>query len=66
MLFWGYAFSKAVGDLSHMTTGHWIALVVFLVAVMMTLTFATVKMQGKSAKDKRQEQKRSTAVKLAE
>ena len=66
MLFWGYAFSKAVGDLSHMTTGNWIALVVFLVAVMMTLTFATVKMQGKSAKDKRQEQKRSAAMKLAE
>ena len=65
MLFWGYAFSRAVGDLSHMTTGNWIALVVFLVAVMMTLTFATVKMQGKSAKDKRQE-KRSAAMKLAE
>jgi preprotein translocase subunit YajC len=49
-----------------MTTGNWIALVVFLVAVMMTLTFATVRMQGKSAKDKRQEQKRSAAMKLAE
>ena len=66
MLFWGYAFSSAVGDLSHMTTGAWIGLVVFLVVVMMTLTFATIKMQGKSAKDKRQEERRSTAVNLAE
>jgi hypothetical protein len=50
-----------------MTTGNWVALVVFLVAVMIALTFATVKMQGKSAKDRRQEgQKRSTAMKLAE
>jgi membrane protein DedA with SNARE-associated domain len=66
MLFWGYAFSKIVGDLSQMTTGHWVALFAFLVAVMMTLTFATIKMQGKSAKDKRQEGKRSAAIKLAE
>lgn len=67
MLFWGYAFSSAVGDLSNMTPGNWVGLFVFLVAVMMTLTFATVKMQGKSAKGRRQEgQKRSAAVKLAE
>lgn len=67
MLFWGYAFSKAVGDLSRMTTGNWVALFAFLVAVMLTLTFATVRMQGKSAKGRRQqEQKRSPAVKLAE
>ncbi len=65
MLFWGYAFSKAVGDLSNMKPGHWILLIAFLVAVMMSLTFATVKMQGKSAKDKRlQEQRR--AVRPAE
>lgn len=67
MLFWGYAFSKAVGDLSKMTTGNWVVLVVFLVAVMMTLTLATVKLQGKSAKDRRQqEQKRTAAMKPAE
>src|SRR5271166_3288768 len=66
MLFWGYAFSKAVGDLSKMTTGNWVVLVAFLVAVMMSLTFATVKMQGKSAKDRRQQEKRSATVKLAE
>lgn len=67
MLFWGYAFSKAVGDLSRMTTGNWVALVAFLVAVMVALTFATVRMQGKSAKVRRREgQKRSTAMKLAE
>ena len=67
LLFWGYAFSKAVGDLSHMTTANWVALVGFLVAVMMSLTFATVKMQGKSAKDRRQDgQKRSAAVTPAE
>ncbi len=67
MLFWGYAFSKAVGDLSRMTTGNWVALVAFLVAVMVALTFATVKMQGKSNKVRRREgQKQSTAMKLAE
>ena len=69
MLYCGYAVSRAVG---RMTTGKWVALVAFLVAVMMALTFATVKMQGKSAKDRRQEdrrqggQKRSAAMKLAE
>jgi len=67
MLFWGYAFSKTVGDLSRMTTGNWVALFAFLVAVMMTLTFATVRMQGKSTKGRRQqEQKRPPTVKLAE
>ena len=67
MLFWGYAFSKAIGDLSKMTTGNWVALVLFLVAVMMSLTFATVRLQGKSAKDRRQEeQKRSAALNAAE
>ena len=67
MLFWGYAFSKAIGDLSKMTTGNWVAVVLFLVAVMMSLTFATVRLQGKSAKDRRQEeQKRSAALNAAE
>ena len=67
MLFWGYAFSKAIGDLSKMTTGNWVVLVLFLVAVMMSLTFATVRLQGKSAKDRRQEeQKRSAALNAAE
>ncbi|MGO9545894.1 MAG: DedA family protein [Rhodomicrobium sp.] len=56
MLFWGYIFSKAVGDLSTLTTGHWVALVAFVVAVMLGLTTAIVKMQGKSAKDRRMEE----------
>ena len=60
MLFWGYAFSSAVGDLSRMTTGKWVALIVFLVAVMMSLTLATVKL-GRSAKDKRQQVQRRSA-----
>lgn len=66
MLFWGYAFSRAVGDLSRMTTGKWLALIAFLVAVMVTLTLATVKL-GRSAKDKRQQvQRRSPAINPAE
>ena len=55
MLFWGYIFSKAVGDLSALKAGHWIAFVAFLVAVMVGLTAAIVKMQGKSAKGRRLE-----------
>ncbi len=62
MLFWGYIFSKAVGDLSTLTAGHWIALAALVVALMAGLTAATVKMQGKSAKDRRlEEQQRRTA-----
>jgi membrane protein DedA with SNARE-associated domain len=62
MLFWGYIFSKAVGDLSTLTTGHWIALVAFVVAIMLGVTIATVKMQGKSAKEKREEQRRAVTA----
>jgi membrane protein DedA with SNARE-associated domain len=61
MLFWGYIFSKAVGDLSTLTAGHWIALVAFILAIMVGLATATVKMQGKSAKDRREEQRREAA-----
>jgi membrane protein DedA with SNARE-associated domain len=56
MLFWGYIFSKAVGDLSALTVGHWVALVALVIAVMVGVTAATVKMQGKSAKDRRLEE----------
>jgi len=62
MLFWGYIFSKAVGDLSTLTTGHWIALVAFVVAVMVGLTTAIVKLQGKSAKDRRLEEQQRRAA----
>jgi membrane protein DedA with SNARE-associated domain len=63
MLFWGYIFSKAVGDLSTLTTGHWIALVAFIVAIMVSLTAAIVKLQGKSAKERRlQGQRRASAA----
>jgi membrane protein DedA with SNARE-associated domain len=58
MLFWGILFSKAIGDLDTLTTGHWIALVVFIVAVMIGLTTAIVRLQGKSAKERRQEEQR--------
>jgi membrane protein DedA with SNARE-associated domain len=58
MLFWGIIFGKAVGDLSTLTTIHWIALVVFIVFVMVGLTAAIVRFQGKSAKEKRQEEQR--------
>jgi len=62
MLFWGYIFSKAVGDLSALTTGHWIALAALLVAVMVGLATATVKMQGKSAKERRLEEQQRRAA----
>jgi membrane protein DedA with SNARE-associated domain len=67
MLFWGYIFSKAVGDLSALTAGHWIALVVFIAAIMVGLTVAIVKLQGKSAKERRlEEQRRASAAAAAE
>ncbi len=64
MLFWGYIFSKAVGDVSALTTAHWIGLGVFIAVLTLGLTFATVKMQGKSAKDKRlaERQRRAAAA----
>lgn len=61
MLFWGYIFSRAVGDVSALTTGHWIALVLFLIAVMVGITTVIVRMQGKSAKDKRLEEQQRRA-----
>jgi membrane protein DedA with SNARE-associated domain len=67
MLFWGYIFSKAIGDLSTLTAGHWIALVVFIVAIMVGLTAAIIKLQGKSAKERRlQEQRRASSAAPAE
>lgn len=56
MLAWGYGFSKVVGPLDSLTTGHWVVLVACLVAVMVGITRAIVKMQGKSAKDRRLEE----------
>lgn len=61
MLFWGYIFSKLVGDLSALTLGHWVALIAFVLAMMAGVTVATVKMQGKSAKDRRLEEQRRRA-----
>jgi membrane protein DedA with SNARE-associated domain len=66
MLFWGYIFSKAVGDLSTLTTGHWIALVAFIAAIMVGLTAAIVKLQGKSAKDRRLAAQRRASAAPAE
>jgi membrane protein DedA with SNARE-associated domain len=66
MLFWGYIFSKAIGDLSTLTAGHWIALVVFIVAIMAGLTAAIVKLQGKSAKDRRLAAQRRASAAPAE
>ncbi len=56
MLFWGYIIGKAFGDLSTLTMGHWVALIAALVAVMVGLTTAVVRMGGKSAKERRQEE----------
>lgn len=58
MLFWGYAFSKAVGDMSQMTPLKWGLLIGFLILVMVTLATATVRI-GKSARDKRPAAKKS-------
>ncbi len=74
MLFWGYIFSKAVGDVSTLTTAHWVALVVFVVVIMTGITAAILRLQGKSAKDRRldardrgqEEQKSTTSAAAAE
>jgi membrane protein DedA with SNARE-associated domain len=67
MLIWGIILGTAVGDLDTLTTGHWIALVVFIVAIMVGLTAAIVRLQGKSAKEKRQEeQRRASSAAAAE
>jgi membrane protein DedA with SNARE-associated domain len=63
MLFWGYIFSKAVGDLSRLTAGHWIALVVFILVIMWRLARLIVRLQGMSAKERRLEgQRRASAA----
>ena len=62
MLFWGYAFSRAIGDLSHMTPGKWAALVVFLILVMMGLTLATVRIGKSSAKERRPSPEKQAAA----
>ena len=61
MLFWGILFKAVVGDLSALTTGHWIGLLLFLIAVMVGISWAVVKMQGKSAKQMRQEEAKRRA-----
>jgi membrane protein DedA with SNARE-associated domain len=66
MLLLGIIFGKAVGDLSTLTTAHWAALVAFIVAIMVGLTAAIVRLQGRSAKEKRLEQRRASAAAPAE
>jgi membrane protein DedA with SNARE-associated domain len=67
MLFWGYIFSKAVGDLSTLTLGHWIALVLFILGLMWRLTRLIISLQGMSAKERRlEEQRRASAAAPAE
>jgi len=56
MLYFGRFVSWVVGDFSALTTGHWIVLIALILAVMIGLPAAVVKMQGKSAKDKRLEE----------
>jgi membrane protein DedA with SNARE-associated domain len=67
MLVWGIIFGRAVGDLSTLTTGHWIALAVFIAVLMGGLTAAIVRSQGISAKERRlEEQRRASSAAPAE
>jgi membrane protein DedA with SNARE-associated domain len=50
MLFWGYIFSKAVGDINTLTWGHWIALIAFVLTIMFIVGMITSKIQGAPVK----------------
>jgi membrane protein DedA with SNARE-associated domain len=56
MLFWGYIFSKLAGDLSTLTTAHWVALAALMLAMMVGAGVAATRVQGKDA-GKRKEEK---------
>jgi membrane protein DedA with SNARE-associated domain len=52
MLFWGYVFSKAVGDINTLTWGHWAALIAFVLTIMFAVSMVTAKIQGKGVRAK--------------
>jgi membrane protein DedA with SNARE-associated domain len=58
MLFWGYAFSLLVGDNQALTTGHWAALGVLVVGLMVAASAVAARFRGKSAAEKRVERQR--------
>ncbi|MBI4723655.1 MAG: DedA family protein [Rhodomicrobium sp.] len=62
MLLPGYVFAKSVRDFGELSATHWIGIGVFIVALTAAFTLVTVKMQGKSAKDKREEERQRRAA----
>jgi membrane protein DedA with SNARE-associated domain len=54
MLFWGYIVARTVGDFSSLSIKQWIGIVVFIVVLTVSFTLIGIRLQGKSAKDRRQ------------
>jgi membrane protein DedA with SNARE-associated domain len=61
MLLPGYFFARSVGDFNSLSAAQWIAIIVLILLLTATFTLIAVRMQGKSAKERRQE-KRSAAA----
>ncbi len=53
MLLPGYFFARTVGDFSNLSVKQWVIVAAFILVLTALFTVAGVKMQGKSAKDRR-------------
>ncbi len=62
MLLPGYFFARSVGDFSTLSGAQWIAIGVMILLMTALFSFIALKMQGKSAKDKRQERRSAAAA----
>jgi len=62
MLLPGYFFAKTIPDFSTLKVTHWVAIGVLILVLTLGFTLAGIRMQGKSAKDRRLEQARRTAA----
>ncbi len=62
MLFWGYVFSKAVGDINTLTWGHWVGLIVFVLTIMFAAGMITARIQGKPVRPKASRGIKATVV----
>jgi membrane protein DedA with SNARE-associated domain len=60
MLFWGFIVGRLVGDFSSLGAKQWIVIVVAILLLTVGFTYAGIKLQGKSAKERRQ--RRATAA----
>ncbi|MGA7327450.1 MAG: DedA family protein [Rhodomicrobium sp.] len=66
MLLPGYFFAKAIPDFGTLKVSQWVAIGVLILVLTLGFTLAGIRMQGKSAKDRRLEQARRTAAAPAE